>query len=71
VDQKAQVIADWAHAGRIAPVDPHHLIFSIWATTQHYADFDAQMRMIRGPGVVPSDGAEAHLVAMFTKLLRT
>jgi TetR/AcrR family transcriptional regulator len=71
VDQKARVIADWASAGRIAPVDPYHLIFSIWATTQHYADFDAQMRMIRGPGVVPSDGAEAHLVAMFSKMLKT
>jgi len=69
VDAKAQVIADWARAGRIAPVDPHHLIFSIWATTQHYADFDAQMRMIRGPDVVPSDGAEAYLVALFSGVL--
>lgn len=69
VDEKARVISGWAAAGRIAPVDPYHLIFSIWATTQHYADFDAQMRMIRGPGIVPSDGAEAYLVRLFTRML--
>jgi TetR/AcrR family transcriptional regulator len=48
VDAKARVIAAWADAGRIAPVDPRHLIFSIWAATQHYADFDAQVRAVLG-----------------------
>jgi TetR/AcrR family transcriptional regulator len=48
VDAKAQVIAAWAEAGRIAPVDPRHLIFSIWAATQHYADFDTQVRAVLG-----------------------
>jgi TetR/AcrR family transcriptional regulator len=48
VDAKARVIAAWAAAGRIAPVDPHHLIFSIWAATQHYADFDVQVRAVLG-----------------------
>lgn len=70
VDAKAQVIADWAKAGRIAPVDPWHLIFSIWATTQQYADFDAQMRMIRGPEIEPLDGAEEHVLTLFARMLR-
>lgn len=48
VDEKARVIRGWAEAGRIAAVDPHHLIFSIWAVTQHYADFDAQVRAVLG-----------------------
>lgn len=48
VDAKAEVVAGWAAAGRIAPVDPHHLIFSIWAATQHYADFDVQVRAVLG-----------------------
>jgi TetR/AcrR family transcriptional regulator len=46
VDEKAAVIAGWSSDGKIAAIDPHHLIFSIWATTQHYADFDAQIRGI-------------------------
>ena len=39
VDEKASLIAAWQSAGRLAELDPQHLIFSIWATTQHYADF--------------------------------
>ncbi len=49
VDEKAAVIRGWSKAGRIARVDPWHLIFSIWATTQHYADFDVQVRAVLGP----------------------
>ncbi len=48
VDEKAEVIRAWAKAGKIAPCDPHHLIFSIWATTQHYADFDTQVQAVLG-----------------------
>ena len=48
VDEKASVIKAWAARGAIAPVDPHHLIFAIWATTQHYADFDAQIGAVLG-----------------------
>ncbi|WP_105383439.1 TetR family transcriptional regulator C-terminal domain-containing protein [Neorhizobium alkalisoli] len=46
VDEKAEVIRAWARAGKIAGCDPYHLIFSIWATTQHYADFDVQVRAV-------------------------
>lgn len=48
VDEKAAVIRGWAREGRIAPCDPYHLIFAIWATTQHYADFDVQVRAVLG-----------------------
>lgn len=49
VDEKAAMIRRWIADGRLAPIDPHHLIFSIWATTQHYADFDVQVRAILRP----------------------
>ncbi len=48
VDEKAEVIRGWAREGRMARTDPWHLIFSIWATTQHYADFDVQVRAVLG-----------------------
>lgn len=48
VDEKAAVIRSWARSGKIARCDPYHLIFSIWATTQHYADFDVQVRAVLG-----------------------
>ena len=48
VDEKTAVIRRWIAEGRIAPVDPHHLVFMIWATTQHYADFEVQARALLG-----------------------
>jgi len=48
VDSKAQVIESWMEQGKITRTDPYHLIFSIWATTQHYADFDVQVRAVLG-----------------------
>lgn len=49
VDEKVKVIRAWIKTGKISRCDPYHLIFSIWATTQHYADFDAQVRAVLGP----------------------
>jgi TetR/AcrR family transcriptional regulator len=63
------LIADWVSAGRIAPVDPGHLIVSIWATTQHYADFEAQLAVLMPERAALWQGAEAHLEEMFRKLL--
>lgn len=69
VDEKAQVIQGWADAGKIAPVDPHHLIFSIWALTQHYADFDVQVRAVLGDRD-PYAEAAGHLDHLFRAMLR-
>ncbi|WP_297618918.1 TetR family transcriptional regulator C-terminal domain-containing protein [uncultured Roseicyclus sp.] len=69
VDEKSTVIRGWAAAGRIADVDPHHLIFSIWALTQHYADFDVQIRAVLGEGRDPMAEAERFLDTLFTRLL--
>lgn len=49
VDEKAKVISRWIERGKLTKVDPYHMIFSIWATTQHYADFDAQVCTVLGP----------------------
>jgi len=42
-------IEAWVARGDIDPVDPHALLFMIWATTQHYADFSEQIRVLSGP----------------------
>jgi TetR/AcrR family transcriptional regulator len=57
VDQKAEIIAGWMKAGRLAPVDPYHLIFAIWAVTQHYADFSPQVSAVLG-GDEPAERTE-------------
>lgn len=67
LDEKCQVIQAWVDQGQIAPVDPRHLVFSIWSTTQHYADFEAQLTALQVDE--PLKGAQRHLDMMFRKLL--
>lgn len=69
VDDRASVIGGWMEAGRLARVPPHHLIFSIWALTQHYADFDVQVRAVLGPGHDPFAEAGDYLETLFRRLL--
>lgn len=68
VDALAQVIEGWIAKGDLAPVDPHHLLFSVWSLTQHYADFDVQVRAVSNESD-PFTGAEAHLETLFRRLL--
>jgi TetR/AcrR family transcriptional regulator len=70
VDEKAAVIRRWIAEGRLAPVDPFHLIFMIWATTQHYADFEVQIRALLGDkvdGPAHFETAKATLERVFLK----
>lgn len=68
VDTLATVIKGWIAAGRLAPVDPRHLLFSVWSLTQHYADFDVQVRAVLNDDD-PFPGAEKHLDVLFRRLL--
>lgn len=70
VDEKAAIIRGWIGEGRLAPVDPHHLIFAIWSTTQHYADFDAQVHAVTGNPPDLMEKAEETLIALLIEGLR-
>lgn len=48
VGEKAAIIEQWVNEGKLAAVQPHHLIFMLWATTQHYADFATQVEAVTG-----------------------
>ncbi len=71
VDEKAAVLDIWMDQGRLRRLAPHHLIFSIWATTQHYADFDVQVRAILGEDHDPLAEAEGFLTELFARALAT
>ena len=68
VDSKSKVIARWVAEGHIAPVHPYHLIFSIWSLTQHYADFDVQVRAVLG-AEDPFEHAPDFLETLYRRLL--
>ena len=73
VDRKSTIIARWMDEGKLARMDPAHLIFSIWATTQHYADFDVQVHAVLGPrrgGEGRFDDAAAFLERLYLEGLK-
>jgi TetR/AcrR family transcriptional regulator len=58
--QDIAVFEDWIAQGKIAPVNATHLLFAIWAVTQSYADFAAQMALVLGRDALePGDFDEA------------
>ncbi len=69
VDATSALVGDWIAQGRIAPVDPRHLIFSVWALTQHYADFEVQVRAVLGEGHDPYAEAGAFLDNLYRRML--
>jgi len=46
VKKKAKIFQCWIDNGEMRPIDPVSLIFLIWSSTQHYADFDNQILTI-------------------------
>lgn len=69
VDRTAAILEVWMGEGRLRRTDPRHLIFSIWAMTQHYADFDAQVRAVLGEGRDPIAEAQGFMEDLYRRLL--
>jgi TetR/AcrR family transcriptional regulator len=68
VRRDIEVFERWIAEGRIAPVNATHLLFAIWAMTQSYADFAAQMQLVLGAGqLTGADFADAE--ATITRLV--
>ena len=68
VERKAQVIELWIAQGKMQPVDPKYLFFTIWAATQTYADFDTQICAVLGVQAI--DAQQMHKATVhLTKLL--
>jgi TetR/AcrR family transcriptional regulator len=48
VAAREKIFRSWIARGRMAPVEPRFLLFMIWASTQHFADFHHQISMLNG-----------------------
>ncbi len=45
-DGRIAVIQGWIDQGKMSPINPRHLLYMLWATTQHYADFGHQIETL-------------------------
>ena len=43
LDSRESIIKNWIAEGKMAPINARYLFFMIWGSTQHYADFEAQI----------------------------
>ncbi|MFT5644895.1 MAG: TetR/AcrR family transcriptional regulator [Janthinobacterium sp.] len=67
------VFERWIAAGKIAPVNATHLLFTIWAMTQSYADFGVQMALVLERKQLTDDDfndAEKMIVDMVLAVIR-
>ncbi len=56
---RVAVINAWIGAGKMHAVNAEYLLYQIWASTQHYADFAAQITQLQGKKMRKADFAEA------------
>lgn len=68
VEEKSALLETWMQAGKINRAHPKHLLFSIWSLTQHYADFDVQVRALMGEED-PFDAAPDYLDTLYRRML--
>jgi TetR/AcrR family transcriptional regulator len=67
---KSAVLQSWVAERRLAPHDSRHLIFAIWAITQHYADFSIQVQAVTGKTLDDPDFFESALANTQSMILR-
>ncbi len=70
VKAKAKVVQGWIDQGLMAPIDPEHLFFTIWASTQTYADFETQIDAVMGRQAHGPKAAERATRHVETVILR-
>lgn len=57
IQHKVTVIGHWIEDGRLPPMEPRLLLIHIWALTQHFADYEIQVRLMLG--LPPGEPVEA------------
>lgn len=67
---RIDVIERWIAEGRMAAIDPRHLLYMLWATTQHYADFGHQIETLNGGAPLDDLQWEAAKTNIKTIILR-
>jgi TetR/AcrR family transcriptional regulator len=59
MEGRVELINAWINAGKLRKLNPEYLLYSIWASTQHYADFSAQITRLRGKKMNKADFEQA------------
>lgn len=67
---RSQHILRWIENGEMDAVDPAHLLYLIWSTTQHYADFSHQIETLNGNAPYSDDQWQAAKLSVKSVILK-
>jgi TetR/AcrR family transcriptional regulator len=70
IDTKVKVIEGWIEKGLMDKVDPYHLLFLIWGSTQHYADFYVQVIAGQSKAKMTNEDFEAVIISLTSIILK-
>ena len=70
INEKSAVIQTWVQQGKMDPVDPLHLLFTIWATTQYYIDFHPQVASVLGKSELEEQDIEAATESLIQLIIK-
>lgn len=59
MESRIALINAWIEAGKMQAVNAEYLLYQIWASTQHYADFASQITQLHGNKMRKRDFAQA------------
>ena len=62
------IIQGWIDSGKMRPFNPRYLLYMIWSSTQHYADFSCQINVLNG-GIPLSDDAFEEAKKTITEII--
>ncbi|MCO4797792.1 MAG: TetR family transcriptional regulator C-terminal domain-containing protein [Colwelliaceae bacterium] len=68
VREKSKIFQQWIDEDRMLNVDPINLIFLIWSSTQHYADFDNQILTVMNRADYEEEDIE-HVTQFLTQFI--
>ena len=63
-------VQSWIDAGKIDPIDPKHLFFVIWSSTQTYADFTTQITLLLDKPELDHDDFESAIEFLTQVILK-
>ncbi len=70
LDEKITIIETWIKQDQIDAINPYHLLFLIWSSTQHYADFNVQVLAGFGKEVMNDDDFDDVVQSLTSMILK-
>ena len=70
LSSREAIVRRWIDQGKLVAMEPRYFFYMIWASTQHYADFEGQMMALNGGMPLSDEQFEAAKIQVIETLLR-